>query len=454
MPYWAVTAQEAPIGVRDVPEAVDVAIVGGGFTGLWTALQLMRRQPGRRVALFEAQSVGFGASGRNAGYLMSWMHHSPQALLTLGVDTARSIHRAAVDSVREVITTIGEFGIDCDLMEVPVLWTSSNAASDRRISRDLEAIAQLDSPTYRQLTQSDLRSRVNCPVLSSGYEDRIAALVNPAKLVRGLACQLVERGLTLLEHTPVTRICESPGSVDVETPRGAVKAQHVVLARNAWASWHEPFRRRLSPYLAYDVYTEPLSEDDWKTVGWDGCEGMLDRRFFLINYRRTADGRIMFGGVDGRMPFGARISPNRDRDVAIFAELRAAFDRMFPALQHVKMQFGHGGPVAMTPSLLPQVGALDGGRVLYSHGYCGHGVAQSNLCATILADLMDGEHTERSQFPFVGALPRRYPPEPVRYLGALATRAEGRWFDRAGDEGHDSNSEPFLLRAVTKVLNR
>jgi glycine/D-amino acid oxidase-like deaminating enzyme len=453
VPYWHVAAPTRPSRSHDLPARVDVAIVGGGFTGLWTALELQRREPSRSVVVIEAQSVGYGASGRNAGYLTSWFHHSPHALLALGRDVGRSIHHAAVDSVRSVLSTIDELDIDCDRQGGPVLWTGSNASGARKIARDLAAIAELESPTYREVSAADLRKRISSPVLEAGYEDTVAALANPAKLVRGLADRLVERGLVLCEQTSVQSIEARSDAVHVRTTRGTVRAEHVVMARNAWAAQEEPFRRRVLPLYVYDVYTEPLSKEDWAAVGWSGREGVLDRRFFLINYRPTVDGRIMFGGVDGRQPFAGRIAPHRDRVDGVFASLRASFDRFFPMLRHLRMQFGHGGPIAMTPSLMPQVGALDGGRVLYSHGYCGHGVTQSNLCAGIVVDLLLGADTERSRFPFVGPLPPAYPPEPLRYLGGKATLAEGRWIDRAGDAGRSVKDEPVLLRLANRLLS-
>ena len=453
VPYWHVVAPTRPSRSHDLPARVDVAIVGGGLTGLWTALELQRREPSRSVVVIEAQSVGYGASGRNAGYLTSWFHHSPHALLALGRDVGRSIHHAAVDSVRSVLSTIDELAIDCDRQDGPVLWTGSNASGARKIARDLEAIAELESPTYREVTAEDLRKRIHSPVLEAGYEDTVAALANPAKLVRGLADRLVERGLVLCEQTSVQAIEPRSGAVDVRTTRGTVRAEHVVLARNAWAAQEDPFRRRVLPLYVYDVYTEPLSEEDWAAVGWSGREGVLDRRFFLINYRRTPDGRLMFGGVDGRQPFGGRIQPDLDRVGDVFGAQRAALTRVFPSLADVRITFGHGGPIAMTPSLLPQVGLLCGGRVGYSHGYCGHGVAQSHLCTGILVDLLLGERTERSRYPFVDPTDRRYPREPLRWIGGRVTRAEGLWFDAAGDAGRSTADEPRLLRAVGRLLS-
>ena len=453
VPFWHVSAP--PRGVRrpvEPGETYDVAIVGGGFTGLWTAKHLLDRADGARIAIFEAHDIGYGASGRNAGVLTNWMGHSPGSLLKLGADVGRAIHRDAVQSVRDVVDYITTNAIECDLDEVSLLYVSSNAANDRRIRRDLDAAAAIGDEVYKELSGEELRRRIASPRLSSGFEDTVAATENPAKLVRGLADHLVARGVDLFELAPVSAI-EVDDRVTLNTAAGPVYAERVVLARNAWAAGDEPFRRRLLPFYVYDVITEPLSDAQWERLGWDGREPVNDRRFFLINYRRTPDGRLMFGGVDGRQPFGGRIQPDLDRVGDVFGAQRAALTRVFPSLADVRITFGHGGPIAMTPSLLPQVGLLCGGRVGYSHGYCGHGVAESHLCTGILVDLLLGERTERSRYPFVDPTDRRYPREPLRWIGGRVTRAEGLWFDAAGDAGRSTAEEPRLLKAVGRLLS-
>ena len=452
MPFWHVSAPRRRAARPVEPGAVyDIAIVGGGFTGLWTAKHLLERAPDARVAIFEAHDIGFGASGRNAGVLTNWMGHSPSALVKLGVPVGRAIHQDAVQAVRDVIDYIRRNEIDCDLDEVSLLYVASNAANDRRIRRDLEAAATLGADVYKELTGDELRRRIASPRMSSGFEDTVAATENPAKLVRGLADHLVAKGVQLFEMAPVLSI-DVGQQVTLTTPAGPVHAERVVLARNAWGAADDPFRRRVLPFYVYDVITEPLTDDQWAELGWDGREPVNDRRFFLINYRRTPDGRVMFGGVDGRQPFGGRISPRLDRVGDIFAAQREVLTRVFPSLADVRITFGHGGPIAMTPSLFPQVGLLEGGRVGYSHGYCGHGVAQSHLCTGILVDLLLGESTERSRYPFVAASDRRYPVEPLRWIGGRVTRAEGLWYDAAGDEGRSTREEPRLLKAVGRLL--
>jgi glycine/D-amino acid oxidase-like deaminating enzyme len=431
----------------------DVVVVGGGFTGLWTAKHLLERSAPISVAVLEADDIGSGASGRNAGILSNWMGHSPGSLVKLGTDTGAAIHQTAVQSVRDVIETVKERGLDCDLHEVSLLYVSSNAAGDRRIRRDLEAAKDLGSDIYQELTGDEVRARVDSPRLSSGYEDTVSATENPTKLVRALADDLVTRGLNLFERVQVLGVEVGTKRITVTTRDGPVFAEKVVLARNAWSAGAPPFRRSVLPFYVYDVITEPLSSAQWDELGWEGREPVNDRRFFLINYRRTPDDRLMFGGVDGRQPFGARVRPHMDRMAGVFSAQREALSRVFPSLSDVRIAFGHGGPIAMTPSLFPQVGLIGGGRVGYSHGYCGHGVAQSHFCTAILVDLLLGERTERSRFPFVNAPGRRYPPEPLRWLGGLATRAEGLWYDRAGDEGRPTSEEPKLLRLVSKLLS-
>jgi glycine/D-amino acid oxidase-like deaminating enzyme len=454
VPYWHLSAPKR--GLRRPLEAgarFDIVIIGGGFTGLWTAKHLLERAAPISVAVLEANDVASGASGRNAGILTNWMGHSPGSLINFGGDFAPAIHQAAVQSVRDVISIIRDRNLECDLDEVSLLYVSSNSAGDRRIRRDIEASQAMGSDIYKELSGEDLRSRINNPRLSSGYEDTVSATENPAKLVRALADDLVGRGLTLFERTQATRVSVGPKKITIMTQDGPLFADRVVLARNAWSATAPPFKRRLLPFYVYDLITEPLTDEQWATLGWVGREPVNDRRFFLINYRRTPDNRLMFGGVDGRQPFGAQIHPRLDRSVQIFKAQREALGHVFPSLSDVRISFGHGGPIAMTPTLFPQVGLLEDGRIGYSHGYCGHGVAQSHFCTAILVDLLLGEDSERSHFPFVNTLGRRYPREPLRWIGGQATRAEGLWYDRAGDEGRPTSEEPKLLRVVNKVLS-
>jgi len=454
VPFWHVgaPAREARRPL-EVGRHYDVVIVGGGFTGLWSAHHLIERAGTISVAVLEANDVGYGASGRNSGVLSNWMGHSPTSLLHLGREMAGEIHHAAVQSVRDVIGIIKDRNLECDLEEVPLLYVSSSAAGDRRIRRDLNAAKEIGTDVYQEVSGRELRARINAPRLSSGYEDTVSGTENPVKLVRALADDLSGRGLHLFERERVLNVSIGRQRVTVNTVDGPVFADQVILARNAWSASAPPFERRLLPFYVYDVVTEPLSDAQWASLGWEGREPVNDRRFFLINYRRTPDGRLMFGGVDGRQPFAARIEPRYDRAPAVFAAQSKALTQVFPSLAGIRISFGHGGPIAMTPTLLPQVGLLKGGRVGYSHGYCGHGVAQSHFCTSILVDLLCGKKPDGRHFPFVNAASRRYPREPLRWIGGAVTRAEGLWYDKAGDEGRPSSAEPKLLRAVSRLLS-
>jgi glycine/D-amino acid oxidase-like deaminating enzyme len=362
------------------------------------------------------------------------------------------MHLAAEGSVREVIGFIKDAAIDCDLREVPMLIVSTNPTCDRRVRRDLAAAEKMGLTCYSALSRSELRERVNSPLLSSGYEDHVSGLVNPLKLVRGLADHLVSRGLSLFEHTPVRSLDTRSRPLALRTPTGTVSADRVLLARNAWSAQHRPFRRMVTPFYVYQAVTEPLSEADWRSVGWRGGEGVLDRRYFLIDFRPTADGRILFGGRDARQPYAARISASLDRSPAVLRLLRESFEQTFPQLRGLKFESFYGGPIAMTPNLLPQVGTLGDGRLAYSHGYCGHGMAQSNFCARIAVDLLMDRQNEDVSLPFVNRSLRGYPPEPLRWLGGWAARAEGRWNDDAAQLGRVSRDEPRLLKLANKLF--
>ncbi len=222
----------------------------------------------------------------------------------------------------------------------------------------------------------------------------------------------VAKGVQLFEMAPVLSI-DVGQQVTLTTPAGPVHAERVVLARNAWGAADDPFRRRVLPFYVYDVITEPLPDDQWAELGWDGREPVNDRRFFLINYRRTPDGRVMFGGVDGRQPFGGRISPRLDRVGDIFAAQTEVLTRVFPSLADVRITFGHGGPIAMTPSLFPQVGLLEGGTLGLQPRLLRARVAGSACLHRHPGRPASRREHERSHYPFVAASDRRYPVEPL-----------------------------------------
>jgi glycine/D-amino acid oxidase-like deaminating enzyme len=451
--HWIETAPPRPAARRLEPGArYDVVIVGAGFTGLWTAYQLLSRNPAMSVALLEREEVGFGASGRNGGFAMSVLNRSLHHLVRdQGAEAARAAHEGAVAAVDGLTEAVKAEGIDCELDYGGLLTVATNESQQRRLHRDMEAAERLGLTDMRLLSGDEVRARVDSPTYRMGLEEDHCAVLHPAKLARGLADVVTRMGAHLFEGVAVTSL--DPAGSTVSTSHGEIEAEQVVLALSAWAAHWRPFQREMVPIYTYVILTEPIDDDLWGRVGWQGREGIEDKRIHLHFYRRLQDGRILWGGRENIQTFGGAIAPRYDRDRRVSRLLEETFRKTFPQLASVRFTHGWGGPVDVTPSYIPIFGSIAGGRVHYGHGYCGHGVAPTFLGGQVLADLSEGRETERTGLCFVEPPRARWPREPIRFVGGYLTRKETVWFDEGGEAGKSSSDEPRLLRLATRLFS-
>jgi glycine/D-amino acid oxidase-like deaminating enzyme len=279
-------------------------------------------------------------------------------------------------------------------------------------------------------------------------------VLHPAKLARGLARVVEERGARVFESSPVSAFepPSGPGAIRMETPRGEVHAEQVVLATSAWAARLPWFRSKITPLYTYIALTEPLTDEQWSRVGWERRQGIEDKRNFVHYYRRTDDGRILWGGSDGIVYPGGAIGPARDRSEAVLRRLDRTFHGTFPQLREVRFTHHWGGPVGITGTFLPLFGTLDGGRVHYGLAYNGHGVAPTHTGGKILRDKLIGRESDLTSLCFVGGRELTFPPEPLRWAGAELTRRvmlrQDAGFERG--KGH-GGMDPLMLRLVNKL---
>lgn len=451
--YWLETSREDPRPTMRGHHDADVVIVGGGYTGLWTAHHLLETDPTMRIVIIEGETIGFGASGRNGGFAMTLLDMS-LALLRRnhGDEAARAAHCAVAESVDEIGQTIEAEGIDCEWRHGGLMVVATNPAQLERVELDLRTAEELGLDGFRRLDSAAARAEVDSPTYLGALREEHCGVLHPAKLARGLAAVVEGRGATIFERSPVTGIDESGSRLRVETAMGSVSADQVVLATNAWAA-HQPWvGREVVPLYTYIALTEPLTEAQWDSIGWESHCGVEDKRNYVHYYRRTLDGRILWGGSDGIVHYRGRISPRHDRSARTFARLQATFRRTFPQLDQVRFTHHWGGPVAITANFVPAFTTLAEDRLHTGVGYNGHGVAPSHTGGKILRDKVLGRRSELTELCFVDRPVTAFPPEPLQWVGAELSRRALLRQDARNDAGKGGGEmEPLMMKALRRL---
>jgi glycine/D-amino acid oxidase-like deaminating enzyme len=413
----------------------DVVVLGGGYTGMWAAWQLLER--GASVALLEAETCGSGPSGRNGGFVDHLAHAAPRLRALAGDAAARRTIEASIASVRAIGAWCEAEGVDAWFRPSGQVVASAAPAQDGGEDAAVAACAALGlGDELRPLTADEVGSRIASPVLRGGVLAPSTATVQPARLARGLRRRLIERGAQVFEHTRVRALHGATAEAD----GGRVVAGAAVLAIGPRAVAARPLRRALTLTSSHIVLTEPVP-DVLEQIGWTGGEAVTDGRHLVHYFRTTRDGRIAFGWGGGRIVCGARLRPRDDADPALSATVAADLVRFFPDLRGRRIEHAWGGPIDASPQHLPIVGTLEGGRAHYAFGYTGNGVGPSHLCGGLLAGLACGEPLTLPLGPPARALP----PEPMRVIGGEAIRVALDRKERAEEAGR---RPPALARGV------
>ena len=398
---------------------VDVAIVGAGFTGLWTAYYLARADPRLRIAVCEAEVAGYGASGRNGGWCSALFPASSSSLAGLADRSAAlAQHRAMRASVDEVGRVVDEESIDAHFAHGGTISLARSAAQLARARAELdEARTWGRGEDEIRLLDATGASAVlaGSSVHGATYTPDCAA-IHPLRLARGLADTVVRLGVRLLEHTPVLAI--GPGRL--VTPHGVVRADTVVRATEGYTVTLPGEQRRLVPIYSLVIATEPLGPDLWEQIGLARRETFTDYRHLIIYGQRTADDRIVFGGRGAPYHFGSRIRPGFDRDERVFGRLREALVDLLPALGGTSITHSWGGCLGVPRDWCASVGFDRGTGVAWAGGYVGDGVSTTNLAGRTLRDLILERDTELVRLPWVDHHSPRWEPEPLRWLGVNA----------------------------------
>jgi len=394
---------------------VDVAVVGGGFTGLSSAYYIKEHRPDARVALIEAEVIGYGASGRNGGFSMPLLGWDITYLLWLFKDRGVRAHHFMLECVRNTKKLVEAENMECDLEYNGLMVLARNDFQMKQLERNLKDFQRAGCHDVQILSGRDFEERLNSAWHVGALYEPDTAILNPAKLAREFKRVIRERGVKVYERSPVTEL--EPGEpVVIRTEEGSVKADAAVLALNAFGQ-----RLRIRPYTyvpmyTYIILTEPLDDELYGQVGWTRREGIEDKRQLVHYMRLTADNRILLGGRDAPYYFGNKTEGKQSHE-KIFRGLEEDLRGMFPMLKETRITHRWGGPVAITLAFVPSFGYYKGLRnIAYGTGYCGHGVALSTSAGKIIKDLLYQPDSEMlKDLLFVHNTPGFIPPEPLRW---------------------------------------
>ena len=428
--------------------AADVCIVGGGDTGLWTALALKEREPALEIVLLEAEVCGAGPSGRNGGFLHGYWAALADLLPQLGQERALLLARAAERIVPAVRSFSESRGEDVWLRESGMLMVSTSPGQDAAVERAVAAATEVGAVEQAiPLDPNEVAGRIRSPVFRSGVYFEDGATVQPARLVRALRRAVVDAGIQLHEHTPATSIRDG----EVGTPGGSVRAPEVVVSINAAATGWRPVARHVTNFGSYVVLTERVPEL-LEEIGWTGGEAVLDARMFLHYFRTTNDGRVLMGSGSGPIGFRGRLDDRFTRDAPTAARAEQGLRRLLPGLAEARIERAWGGPIDVSADHLPFFGTVSGKRVHYGLGYSGHGVGPTWLGGQILASLVLHLDDEWTALPLASRDVPSLPPEPLKHLGGALVRSAILACERADEENRRAALPARLGAALPRLF--
>ena len=413
---------------------VDVAIVGGGYTGLWTALAVRQLVASTPVAVLEAELCGEGPSGRNGGFLHGYWSQLGRLRVAFGDGGALAVAQAGSAIIPGIRGFVERRGAEVWFREAPMLEVSAAPSQDAAVDRAVAVARELGVEEEAvPLGPDELAQRCVSPQFRRGVLYREGATVQPARLVRALRAGVLDEGVVLHEQTPMLRLRRGSPNV-VETPEGRVRAREVVVAINAAAAGWRPLARRLTAFGSYVVLTEPVPEL-LELIKWTGGESIVDGRMFLHYFRTTNDGRVLMGSGSGPIGFGGRIDDRFTGDGPSGARAEAGLRFLLPDLAEARIERAWGGPIDVSADHFPFFGTVPGSRVHYGAGYSGSGVGASWLGGQILARLALGIEDELTGLPLVNRSVRPLPPEPIKRLGGGVVRAAALRVEEAEQAG-------------------
>ena len=445
--FWLATRDQSraasePIKtVSGASRSAQIAIVGAGFTGLWTAYFLKQLKPDLEIVIVEQGVTGYGASGRNAGMISNCIDHSHHlAIAHFGLDEARRLAAVGLANIKE----LADFAKDCDLELSGQLAVALTESHLEALPGLLKAAEMVGIPGYQLLDAQAVKARLNSPCYLGGVFLPGGGIVNPIKLVDRLASWLKECGVTILEQSRVTAV--SAGKIELASQ--TISADKVILATDAYTHKLLPgLLHRFIPLYDYILVSEPLTASELASLNWQGREGVTDCRNFFNYYRLTADNRVLWGTSEAQYYAPHGVGEQYDHSESHYESLKTSFARFFPQLKDIVWSYSWGGPIASTTRLTPFFGTAYNDTVLYALGYTGHGLGSTRVAAKILAHMALHKPSELLNLKLATTKPMPYPPEPLRSLAVNMVTGALRQVDR----GQVSMPANLLLNLLDRL---
>ncbi|MFB6832847.1 NAD(P)/FAD-dependent oxidoreductase [Streptomyces hydrogenans] len=410
----------------------DLLVVGGGYSGLWTALLAKERDPSTDVVLIEGEEIGHAASGRNGGFCESSLTHGLGNGLARWPDEIGTLERLGRENLQAMEDAIRRYGIDCDWERTGSLTIATEPHQVEWLTEEAETAARHGADTAL-LDADAVRAEIDSPTFLGGMWNKSdTAMVNPARLAWGLKQACLGLGVRIHEHTPGLSLDEHGAVVTVRTPYGRVTARRVALATNAYPSLLRRHRLYTVPVYDYALMTEPLSEEQLAAVGWKNRQGWSDPANHFHYVRISADNRILWGGYDVVYDYAGRVSAERNRRPETFATLARNFFGTFPQLEGLRFSHAWGGAIDTSTRFCVFFDTSHHGKVAYAAGFTGLGVGATRFGAEVMLDLLAGARTERTSLALVRRKPLPFPPEPARSIGIGITQRSLTRSDRNG----------------------
>lgn len=434
--FWMAGRPARPADPLAGDVEADVAVVGGGFTGFWTALFVKELEPSATVCVVERNVAGYGATGRNAGIVGETLDHSHElAIAHFGLDEARELVRIGRENLEEMERFLLASGIRAGFQRPGQLTVALTEDHLPGLEAAARAAEDVGSPGWRVLSRDETRSEIDSPLYLGALAAPRNALVDPVALVEGLRGEAVRRGVRVCERTAVEGFDFGRDRVAVRAGAGRVRARRAVLATNAYSHHLFPsLSRRFLPLYDYILVSDPLSAQDRAAIGWKGGQGVVDARTFFNYYRLTSDGRILWGTSEAAYYAGNRVDAGCDHSPRHYAALTESFARHFPSLAHLRFPYAWGGPIASTTRLTPFFGTI-ADRLCYGLGYTGHGIGSTRVAGKILAHLALERKSPLFDLSMVRRKPIPFPPEPLRRLAVAAVTRSLRRVDAGARPG-------------------